>query len=80
MSSTNFKILSIYTIQVLLIIILKCAAEEPCETIPSEIHITKGICNIFIKYFLHDLITMLVVVYSLLLFFLIYYFVHQHHI
>lgn len=43
MYETNFKILSIYTIQILLVVILKCAAEEPCETVPSEIHLTKGI-------------------------------------
>lgn len=42
MYSTTSKILSIYVIKLLVILILKCSAEEACETIPTEIHLTKG--------------------------------------
>lgn len=43
MSFKSFKILSIYTVELLIIFALKCGAEEPCETIPTEIHVTKGL-------------------------------------
>lgn len=42
MSSTVSKILFIYGIQLLCFVVLLCTAEEACETIPTEIHITKG--------------------------------------
>ncbi|KAF9823264.1 hypothetical protein SFRURICE_000157 [Spodoptera frugiperda] len=41
MSSTVSKILFIYGIHLLCFIVLQCAAEEACETIPTEIHVTK---------------------------------------
>lgn len=42
MSSTVSKILFIYGIHLLCFIVLQCTAEEACETIPTEIHVTKG--------------------------------------
>ncbi|CAH0683051.1 unnamed protein product [Spodoptera exigua] len=41
MSSTVSKILFIYGIQLLCLVIFKCTADEACETIPTEIHVTK---------------------------------------
>ncbi|XP_026733510.1 partner of bursicon [Trichoplusia ni] len=41
MSFKSFKVFTVYTIQLLILFTLECAADEACETIPTEIHVTK---------------------------------------
>lgn len=38
----NSKLFTIYAIELLLVMIYNSAAEETCETVPTEIHVTKG--------------------------------------
>lgn len=42
------KTIAICILEVLFLLTLKCYADENCETLPTEIHVTKGITSLFL--------------------------------